>query len=212
MPTLLHIDSSPLPGDASFSRQLSHEFVARWREAHPGSTVITRDLTTANIPVVNAEWVGAAFTPEANRTPRQHELLALSHELIAELRTADEYVFGVPMHNFGIPAVLKLWIDQVVRSGQTFTYKSGQPVGLLQNKKATFLVASGGSYEKDTPTEGFDFVKPYLRTIFGFIGVTDVNFIHAGGTARLSGGVDRQTIIQPALDSLHVLFEHAQHA
>ena len=207
MPTLLRIESSPLPGDASFSRQLTHEFVERWRDAHPGARVITRDLNSTVIPAIGAEGIAAMHTPEANLTPRQREVLSLSNELIEELHAADEYVFGVPMHNFGVPSVLKLWIDQVVRAGKTFTYENGARTSLLNNKKATVLIASGGVYDEGTPAAALNFVEPYLRTIFGFIGVTDVNFINAAGVARLMSGVDRETILQPARESVRALFQ-----
>jgi len=209
MPTLLHIDSSPL-GAASISRHLSTEFVQNWKEANPDGKIITRDLTSSNLSPVTAEWVGAAYTPEDKRTPAQRELLAVSDTLIADLQAADEYVFGVPMHNFGIPSTLKLWIDQVARAGKTFSYANGTPEGLLKNKKATFLVASGGVYDPATVMASFNFVEPYLRTIFGFLGVTETSFVNAGGAAALSyGKIDRQTFLQPHVESIRAQFQAA---
>src|SRR5437879_3580141 len=105
MSTLLHIDSSPLYG-RSVSRELTAAFVTQWKAAHPDGKVIYRDLNATAMPPINAEWVGAAYTPEEARTPQQKELLALSDSLLAELEQADEYVIGVPMHNFGVPSVL----------------------------------------------------------------------------------------------------------
>jgi FMN-dependent NADH-azoreductase len=206
MPTLLRIDSSPLGPDASFSRQLTAEFVQHWRQANPNGKVITRDLSTTPLTVITADWIGAAYTPEAALTPQQKQVLAISHELIAELQAADEYVIGVPMHNFSIPAIIKLWIDQIVRVGKTFSYEGGVPAGLLLQKKATFLVASGGVYEQGTPTAAMNFVEPYLRFIFAFVGVTDTTFINAGGTSQLRYGVERGTIVQPALESIRAQF------
>jgi len=208
--TLLRIDSSPLGSDASFSRQLTAEFVQQWQQTHPDRKVIIRDLAAAKLPPVSAEWIGAAHTPEASLTPRQREVLALSDELIAELKTADEYVFGVAMHNFSIPAVLKLWIDQVVRIGKTFFSENNAPVGLLRNKKATFLVASGFVYDQGAPRAVMNFVEPYLRSLFGFLGVTDISFVNAGGTSKLWHGVDRETILQPARASIRAQFQAAQ--
>src|SRR5271155_512665 len=209
MSTLLHIDSSPL-GDSSISRHLSKEFVENWKQANPNGKIITRDLTATNLPPVTAAWVGAAYTPEDARTPAQRELLALSDALIAELEAADEYAFGVPMHNFGVPSVLKLWIDQVVRAGKTFSYANGTPEGLLKNKKATFLIASGGVYDPATVMASFNFVEPYLRTIFGFLGVTETSFVNAGGAAALSyGKIDRQTFLQPHVESIRAQFQAA---
>jgi FMN-dependent NADH-azoreductase len=209
MKTLLRIDSSALGGDASFSRQLTEEFVRQWQQKHLDGKVITRDLTGTKLAPVSAEWVGSAHTPDASLTSRQQAVLAISNELIAELQAADEYVLGVAMYNFSIPAILKLWIDQVVRAGKTFAYENGAPVGLLRNKKATFLVASGGVYNQGTPMAVMNFVEPYLRTMFGFLGVTDSKFIHAGGTMQVRYGVDRETILKPAVASIHAQFHAA---
>src|SRR4030081_1559090 len=92
MPTLLRIDSSPLGGDASISRQLTAEFVQHWRQVHPGGKVITSDLTTTELPLITTDWIGAAYSPEAGLTPSQQEVLAASNQLIGELHAADEYV------------------------------------------------------------------------------------------------------------------------
>jgi FMN-dependent NADH-azoreductase len=209
MKTLLRIDSSALDHGASFSRQLTTEFVRQWQQKHPDGKVITRDLATTKLLPVSAEWVGAAHTPDASLTPPQNEVLAISTELIAELHTADEYVLGVAMYNFSIPAVLKLWIDQIVRHGKTFAYENGTPAGLLRDKKATFLVASGGVYDQGTPRAVMNFVEPYLRSMFAFLGVTETSFINAGGTVKLQYGVDRETILQPAIASIHSQFQSA---
>jgi FMN-dependent NADH-azoreductase len=209
MKTLLHIDCSPL-GDASISRHLSGEFVKRWLEANPGGKIVRRDLNAGHIPAVDGTWVAAVYTPEDARTPAQKELVSISDRLIAELESADEYVFGVPMHNFGIPAVLKLWLDQIVRIGKTFAYVDGAPAGLLKGKKAQFLIASGGVYEPGTPTAPFNFVEPYLRTIFGFIGVTDTAFLSAGGTAALRyGKIDRESFLKPYVEKIDGWFQAA---
>ena len=149
MSTLLHIDSSPLYG-RSVSRELTAAFVTQWRAAHPDGKVIDRDLNATAMPPINAEWVGAVYTPEQARTPQQKELLSLSDSLLAELEQADEYVIGVPMHNFGVPSVLKLWIDQIARVGRTFAYSEKGPKGLITGKKATFIIATGGIYDAQT--------------------------------------------------------------
>ena len=198
MPTLLHIDSSPLYG-RSVSRQLSNAFVDQWKSSHPDGIVVERDLNATSIPPINAAWVGAVYTPEAARTPQQKELLSLSDSLLAELEQADEYVFGVPMHNFGVPSVLKLWIDQIARVGKTFTYADGRPKGLMIGKKATFIIATGGMYDAQTQMASFNFVEPYLRSLFGFLGLTDVTFLTAGGTSALNQGQDRDAFLAPHL-------------
>jgi len=209
MATLLHIDSSPL-GEASISRHLSKEYVENWKKANPDGKIITRDLTATTLQPVNGAWVGAVYTPEDARNPAQRELLATSDTLIAELEAADEYVIGVPMHNFGVPSVLKLWIDQIARVGKTFSYAGGTPEGLLKGKKATFLVASGGVYDPATVMASFNFVEPYLRAVFGFLGVTDSKFVSAGGASALNyGKIDRQTFLQPHVESIRAGFQAA---
>ena len=209
MATLLHIDSSPL-GEASISRHLTKEFVQNWKAANPNGKVITRDLTSTSLKPITGEWVGSAYTPEDARTPAQRELLATSDILVAELDAADEYVFGVPMHNFGIPSVLKLWIDLIARVGKTFSYAGGTPEGLLKGKKATFLIATGGNYDPSTAMAAFNFVEPYLRTVFGFLGVTELKFITAGGAAALNyGKVDRKTFLEPHVENVRAQFQAA---
>ena len=206
MPTLLHIDSSPIYG-RSVSRELTAAFVSQWKASHPDGTVVLRDLSATAIPPVTAEWVGAAYTPEQARTLQQKELLSLSDSLLTELEQADEYVFGVPMHNFGVPSVLKLWIDQIARVGRAFSYASGTPKGLIVGKKATFIIATGGIYDAKTQMASFNFVEPYLRSVFGFLGVTDATFLTAGGTGVLNQGHDRNAFLAPHLQAV---LTHAQ--
>ena len=211
MPTLLHIDSSPLYG-RSVSRELTSTFVAQWKATHPNETIIDRDLNATSIPPINAEWVGAVYTPEEARTPQQKALLALSDSLLAELAQADEYVIGVPMHNFGIPSVLKLWIDQISRVGKTFSYADGSPKGLLTGKTATFFIATGGIYDAQTQMASYNFVEPYLRSVFGFLGVTDATFLTAGGTMALNHGLDRDTFLAPHLQAVQTHALQLSHA
>jgi FMN-dependent NADH-azoreductase len=206
MPTLLVVNSSPFH-ETSVSRHLSEEFVQNWKEANPNGRVITRDLTTSDLKTVDAAWVGASYTPKDARTAEQKQALAVSDTLIGELRAADEYVFGVPMHNFGIPSVLKLWIDQIARVGETFSYSEAGPKGLLVGKKATFLVASGGVYDAGTAMASFNHVEPYLRSVFVFLGVTDPRFVLAGGAAVLmSGQADRATFLKPHVEAIRSQF------
>jgi FMN-dependent NADH-azoreductase len=206
MSTLLHVDSSPIYG-RSVSRQLTGAFVTQWKATHPNGKVVDRDLTATVIPPVTADWVAAVYTPEEARTPQQKELLSLSDSLVAELDQADEYVFGVPMHNFGVPSALKLWIDQIARVGKTFSYADGTPKGLIIGKKATFIIATGGIYDAQTQMASFNFVEPYLRSVFGFLGVTDVTFLTTGGTAALNYGQDRDAFLAPHLQAVQT---HAQ--
>jgi len=204
MSTLLQIDSSPLP--TSVSRELTREFVQTWKASHPDGTVITRDLAVSAPRPLDAAWIQAAYTPADARTPAQVAELALSEELIGELERADEYVIGVAMHNFSIPAVLKLWIDQIARRGRTFQYTSAGPEGLLKGKKATIIIATGGLYGNDSPAKGFNHADPYLKTVLGFLGVKDITVVAAGGAAQLaSGSIDRPTFLKPSLDQVRAL-------
>jgi FMN-dependent NADH-azoreductase len=201
MATLLHLNTSPLA--SSVSRELTREFVSNWKASHPTGQVIDRDLAANPPKPLDQATIYATFTPEEARQPEQKDLIAYSEEAIAELEKADEYVIGVAMHNFSIPAVLKLWIDQVVRRGRTFSYGAEGPKGLLSGKKATVLVATGGVYDAGSPYAAFNFIDPYLRTILGFIGITDVKFVTAGGTTQLmSGTVDRGQFLQPHLEQV----------
>ncbi len=201
MATLLHLNTSPLA--SSVSRELTREFVSNWKASHPTGQVIDRDLAANPPKPLDQATIYATFTPEEARQPEQKDLIAYSEEAIAELEKADEYVIGVAMHNFSIPAVLKLWIDQVVRRGRTFSYGAEGPRGLLSGKKATVLVATGGVYDAGSPYAAFNFIDPYLRTILGFIGITDVKFVTAGGTTQLmSGTVDRGQFLQPHLEQV----------
>jgi len=201
MHKLLHVDSSPLYG-MSVSRELTAAFVAQWKTAHPDGTVVDRDLNASAIPPLSAAWIGAAFTPEPSRTEQQKAQLALSDTFLSELQEADEWVIGVPMHNFGISSALKLWIDQVVRAGKAFAYVDGKPQGLLIGKKVTFVVATGGIYDAGTQMASFNFVEPYLKSVFGFIGVNDAKFLTAGGTMALRQGKDRNEFLAPHIQAV----------
>lgn len=199
MPTLLHLDSSPL--ETSISRELAREFVKTWKAAHPTGTVLYRDLAANPSKPIDAPWIHSVYTPANSRTPEQKAVLSHSDELIAELQQADEYVISAAMHNFTIPSSLKLWIDQVVRAGETFSYSSQGPEGLLKGKKATILAASGGVYTAGTPAAAINFSDPYLKAILGFIGITDLKVISAGGAAQLmQGTIDRESFLRPHLE------------
>lgn len=200
MPTLLHIDSSPML-ESSVTRQLSASFVDRWSAANPGGRVLARDLYATQIPPIDGAWVTAVRTPADQRSAEQNQALALSDSLIAELEEANEYVFAVPMHNFSVPAIFKLWIDQVVRAQRTFSYGDGTtPAGLLQGKKATFIVGTGGPQ-----MDAYNFVGPYLQTLFGFLGVTDATLLTVNGTMALAFGADREQFMAPHLEAAAVL-------
>ncbi|GAX41712.1 NAD(P)H dehydrogenase (quinone) [Tolypothrix sp. NIES-4075] len=187
MAHILHIDSSPR-GDRSFSRKFSHEFITSWKTAHPDDTVTYRDLGHNPVPHVDESWIAAAFSPPQTRTPELNQAIKISDELVDEFLAADRYVFGVPMYNFNIPSTLKAYIDQIVRIGRTFLVsQEGAFQGLVSNKKMLIVTARGGSFTQGSPTAAYDFQEPYLKTIFGFIGITDISLIHV---ENLSAGDD----------------------
>jgi len=202
MPTLLHLDVSPR-GDYSISRQLSRVGVAAWKSKNPGGKVIERDLTKTDMTFVDLDWIMGAFSTPDQHTDRHKSALAISDKLIAELLEADEIIIGTPMYNFAVPALLKAWIDHVVRAGKTFQYGASGPEGLANGRKVVVTVASGGTYEKGSPTESYNHEIPYLRTILGFIGITDVTFVHAGGTiAVLQGKISAEEFLAPLLEQI----------
>ena len=188
MPHLLKLDVSPR-GDHSVSRRLGTQFLTEWQKNHPGAQITTRDLAANDIPYLDVQWIQGAYTPPDQHTEQHKAALKISDELIAELTAADHLLITTPMYNFAIPAVLKAWIDHVVRAGKAFKVTpEGAYVGLLTGKKATVIIASSGSYPAGTPYEAYDQESPYIRHILGFIGITDVTFIRAGGTSGISTG------------------------
>lgn len=200
MTHILHLDASPR-GDRSISRTLSKEFIANWKEAHPSDTVTYRDLGHHPVPLIDEPWIAAAYSAPNQHTPEQAAAIRPSNELVDEFLAADRYVFSVPMYNFSIPAGFKAYLDQIVRVGRTFSVEAdGSYKGLVTGKKLLIITARGGSYPKDTPYYSYDMQEPYLRLIFGFIGITDVEVIHAD---NLMGGDDaRQQAIANAQSAL----------
>ena len=178
---LLQIDSSARAG--SVTRGLTAKFAEEWKTNHPTGEVIRRDLSTTMLPLITDDWNATHIEP-SKLSPAQQNYLSASDLLIEEVQAADIIVIGSPMYNFAIPSLLKAWIDQVVRIGKTVGYGPNGPQGLLGNKKVFVVTARGGAYEKGTPMEKLDFQEPYLRHIFGYIGLTNVTFIHAENQAR----------------------------
>ncbi len=178
---LLQIDSSARA--SSVTRRLTTRFAEEWRKNHPDGEVIQRDLSATTLPLITDDW-SATQLEDSKLTPAQRSYLSTSDALIEELEAADTVVIGAPMYNFSIPSSLKAWIDHIVRIGKTVGYGPNGPQGLLTRKKVVVITSRGGAYEKGTAREAFDFQEPYLRHILGFIGLTDVTFIHAENQAR----------------------------
>ena len=189
MNKILHINSS-VRSSGSVSRQLTAEFVAKLKEAHPGAEVMDRDLAAEPVPHLSEQMMGAFFTPAEQRTPEQTATVRLSDELLAELLSADVIVIGAPMYNFSVASSLKAWIDHVARAGLTFKYTSGGPVGLVQGKKVYVFTSRGGVYSEGAGKD-MDFHETYLRGVLAFMGMTDVSFIHTEGLAMGAESAER---------------------
>ncbi len=176
MSHLLVINSSAA-GAASVSKQLIDETVARLRTADPALVVVERDLGANPVPHLTTDSTAAIRGAEpANDAQRAAK--ALSDSLVAELKAADTLIIGAPMYNFGIPSTLKSWFDHVLRAGVTFKYGERGPVGLLEGKRAIVVESRGGIYSSG-PTQALDSQEPHLRTMLGFIGISDVTFVRA---------------------------------
>ena len=173
---ILQINSSART-QGSQSTVLANELTARLLAVNPSATVTLRDLAVTPHPVLDEAALHALFTPADARTPAQTERAALDDALIAEIQAADAVVLGVPMYNFGVPAQLKNWIDAIARVKVTFAYTDKGPQGLLTGKKVYVALTRGGQY-RNTPA---DTQVPYLKTVLGFLGMTDVEFFYAEG-------------------------------
>lgn len=182
MKTLLVINSSGRVA-RSLTRKLTHRFAAAWRARHPNGTVVYRDLGE-NPPPVNERWIGAAFTEADRRTPAMTEALQVSENLIEELAEADAVVLGAPMYNFGMPAQLKAYFDQVVRVGRTFAFEPdvAEPYRPLLAPRPVIVVVSAGdgSLHPGGPLAHLNFLEPHLKTVLGFIGLAHPKFVRVG--------------------------------
>ncbi|MEM8876373.1 MAG: NAD(P)H-dependent oxidoreductase [Pseudomonadota bacterium] len=175
--TVLHIDASGRQ-QGSLSRKLSQQVVEKLIAANPHTQIVSRDLAASDLPFVDEAWIGANFTAHEDRTAEQQGVLALSDQLVEELRAADTVVIGMPVYNFGVPAATKAYIDQIARARVTFKYTDTGPVGLLTGKRAIVVMVSGGT----SMGTALDFASGYMRHILGFVGITDVTFVDGTGT------------------------------
>jgi len=167
---LLHIDSSAL-GGYSVSRQLTADIVAELKRNAPDAHIHYHDLAAQPLP----HW-----TPVADASD---PAAVLGNQLLEEFLAADVVVIGAPMYNFAISSSLKAWLDRILVAGKTFRYTANGPEGLAGGKRVIVASSRGGIYGKDTPAAAMDFQEPYLRTVFAFIGIDDVEFVRAEGIA-----------------------------
>lgn len=183
---ILRVDSSIKP-EGSVSKQLSDEIITKLAP----SEVVVRE--TNGIAPIDANWLGAVFTPEDQRNAQQIEIANASDQLIAEINEADVLVIGVPVYNFNIAAGLKNWIDQIARAGVTFRYSEAGPEGLIKGKKAILAFSSDGT----AANSDIDFAHRYMLHILGFIGITDVKSVIAQQMA-----FDRDTALKAAQEQI----------
>ncbi len=175
---ILQINSSAR-AEGSHSTRLANVLVERLLATQPQAELSVRDLGRTPHPMLDEVALQALFSPAEQRTPEQAARVALDDALIAEIQAADVVVLGVPMYNFGVPSQLKNWIDAISRAQVTFRYTANGPEGLLKGKKVYVALTRGGLY-RNTPN---DTQTPYLQTFFGFLGMTDVQFVYAEGLA-----------------------------
>lgn len=175
--TLLRIDSSARKAD-SISRAIGDEVYRRLKARHTDMRLAHLDLADG-MAHIDADWVGANFTPVEARSAEQRERLAASDAAVTALKQADALLLTAPVYNFSVPSVLKAWIDHVCRAGLTFRYTENGPQGLLDDKPVYLVMASGG-VPFGSPV---DFASGYLRQVFRFLGIEDVRLIGAEGVA-----------------------------
>ncbi|MGK5011215.1 FMN-dependent NADH-azoreductase [Janthinobacterium sp. MDB2-8] len=173
---ILQINSSAR-STGSASTRLADAIVARVQASNPQASLTRRDLAAAPHPVLDEPTLQALFTPADKRTPEQAARIALDDALIAQVQAADVIVIGAPMYNFGITVQLKSWFDAIARANVTFKYTENGPVGLLTGKKVYAGLSRGGLHRDSA----HDSQVPYLNTMFGFLGLTDVQYVYSEG-------------------------------
>lgn len=192
---LLRIDTRG-PESGAISRHLGDR-VQQHLMQREERRLVRRELAEQPLPLVDEAWLSAAFTAEEQLDTEQQAMLAPSAEAIDELANADAVIVTAPMHNFGVPALLKAWIDQICRAGMTFRYTSEGPEGLLQDRPVYLVLASGG-----VPVgSDMDFMSAYLRQVFAFVGITDLHII-----AAEQMNVDAESSVDSAYQQIDALF------
>jgi FMN-dependent NADH-azoreductase len=173
---ILQINSSAR-SVGSESTRLADSIVAKLKAANPQAQVTRRDLASEPHPAIDEAALGALFTPAEQRSAGQAARVALDDALIAQVLAADVIVIGAPMYNFGMTVQLKSWFDAIARAGVTFRYSASGPEGLVKNKKVYVTLARGGVHRGGET----DSQVPHLKTLLGFLGMTDVTFVYSEG-------------------------------
>jgi FMN-dependent NADH-azoreductase len=204
---LLQIDSSPL-GTQSVSRQLTRDIATQWVAAHPQTTVEHLDLALDAPSHLNQDSLGFRLGPNpAGLSEAQRRENAVSEQLLRQFLDADVIVVGAPMYNFSIPSQLKAWIDRIAQVGRTFKYTDKGPVGLAGGKTVIVASSRGGVYSTNPALAGLDHQESYLKTVFGFFGISDLRFVRAEGVA-MGDAAKMQALAAAGLD----IRAHTTHA
>ncbi len=198
---LLHLDSSIL-GDNSVSRAVSAAIVSRLKDQNPGLEVVSHDLVAKPIAHLTGAYL-AGQSAEVKHDQALQEDLDLGGKVMDEFLAADIVVMGVPMYNFGIPSQLKAWFDRILVAGKTFHYTEKGAEGLVHGKRVILALSRGGFYGAGTPAAVADHQESYLKILFGFIGVHDVEIIRAEGIAH--GPEQRETALTAAIAEARAL-------
>lgn len=189
MTRILRVDASSRPatdpegGEGSYSRELADHIVSELQATHPDADVVRRDLAADPIPHIADATIKGFYTPAEALTNELRSALALSDQVIAEVKAADVIVISAPIYNFSIPSALKAWIDHVLRIGHTFAYEDGQFRGLVDDRPVYLALSYGaGGYGDGGPLQSYDQMKPYLTMILNFIGLTSVTALSIEAT------------------------------
>ncbi|MGX1928178.1 FMN-dependent NADH-azoreductase [Flagellimonas sp. 2504JD4-2] len=200
MKTLLRIDCSSRTA-GSHSRALADYFEKRWKQANPQGRIVFRDLAKEGLPHIQNNTIEGFYTPKERITSALSEALALSDELIAELKTGDEILISSPLYNLNVPSNLKAYFDQVVRIGHTFGINENGYYGLLKNKLCYLITVKGGVYQ-GTPMEKYDFQEPYLQAILSHMGIKTRKLFSLEGSSDGTILKKNKQILQHNIDEL----------
>lgn len=179
MARLLSLSSSSR-SEGSITSRLLKEFVSEWKLVHPKDSVLELDLSKEKVPYLDEMLLSAIYADPQARAEDQKAAYKQVERYTEAITDSDVYVMAVPMYNFSVPAVFKAFIDLIVLPGVTFKMNGSAFEGLLKNKRAFVITASGGNYDQP-PMSKMDFLEPYLRSVFGFLGVTDISFVKVQG-------------------------------
>lgn len=200
--SLLHLDSSIL-GEGSVSRSLSAAVVKHLKNSDPNLDVVYRDLTADPIPHLSGRYLAAGQNPDGPHDSEIAQDLAVGGAVLEEFLKADTVVVGVAFYNFTISSQLKAWIDRIAVAGKTFRYGPNGAEGLCGGKRVILAISRGGFYGPGTATESFEHAETYLKSVFAFVGITNVEVVVAEGIAL--GPEQREKSVKEALDRVSAL-------